>query len=145
MAGGPAPVELSADCTTCGLETGVVEVYDTRVAACRFGLPASARCRLCGVTHEGAFNRPAARPMQDVPANRCPACLEEIGPRSLDDRRCAKCGAVATLMLVAPSAALDSEAALSAALDAWTAREQWPSRAALLEATFCDQIGRAHV
>jgi hypothetical protein len=138
MAGGPAPVELSADCTTCGLETGVVEVYDTRVAACRFGLPASARCRLCGISHEGTFNRPAARPMHDVPANRCPACLEELGPRSLDDRRCAKCGALATLALVAPAASLDSEPALLAALDAWTAREQWTSRAALLEATFCD-------
>lgn len=138
MAGGPAPVELSADCTTCGLETGVVEVYDTLVAACRFGLPASARCRLCGVTHEGTFNRPAARPMHDVPANRCPACMEELGPRSLDDRRCAKCGAVATLALVAPAAAVDSEPALVAALDAWTAREQWTSRAALLAATFCD-------
>jgi uncharacterized tellurite resistance protein B-like protein len=138
MAGGPAPVELSADCTTCGLETGVVEVYDTLVAACRFGLPASARCRLCGTTHEGTFNRPAARPMHDVPANRCPACMEELGPRSLDDRRCAKCGAVATLALVAPAASLDSEHALLAALDAWTAREQWTSRAALLEATFCD-------
>jgi hypothetical protein len=138
MAGGPAPVELSADCTTCGLETGVVEVYDTRVAACRFGLPASARCRLCGVAHEGTFNRPVARPMHEVPANRCPACLEEIGPRSLDDRRCAKCGALATLTLVTPAAALDSELALVAALDAWAAREKWTSRAALLEATFCD-------
>ncbi|MEA2747986.1 MAG: hypothetical protein QOI41_2129 [Myxococcales bacterium] len=138
MAGGPAPVELSADCTTCGLEAGVVELYDALVPACRFGLPATARCRLCGIRHEGAFNRAPARPMRDVPANRCPACVEELGPRTLDDRRCAKCGAVATLALVAPAAALDTELALVAALDAWTAREQWTSRQALLEATFCD-------
>lgn len=138
MAGGPAPVELSADCTTCGLEAGVVELYDALVPACRFGLPATARCKLCGIRHEGAFDRAPARPMRDVPANRCPACVEELGPRALDDRRCAKCGAVATLALVAPAAALDSELALAAALDAWAAREQWPSREALVGAVFCD-------
>ena len=138
MAGGPAPVELSADCTTCGLEAGVVEVYDALVPACRFGLPATARCKLCGIRHEGAFNRAPARSMHDVPANRCPACIEELGPRTLDDRRCAKCGAVASLTLVAPAAALDTELALVAALDAWAAREKWISREALVEATFCD-------
>ncbi len=142
MAGGPAPVELSADCTTCGLEAGVVELYDALVPACRFGLPATARCKLCGIRHEGAFDRPLGLPppraMREVPANRCPACIEELGPRALDDRRCVKCGAVATLTLLAPAAALDSELALLAALDAWAAREQWPSREALLEAVFCD-------
>lgn len=138
MSGGPAPVELSADCTTCGLEAGVVELYDALVPACRFGLPATARCKLCGIRHEGAFDRAPARPMRDIPANRCPACVEELGPRALDDRRCAKCGAVATLALVAPAAALDSELALGAALDAWAAHEGWPSREALVHAVFCD-------
>ncbi len=136
--GGPAPVELSADCTTCGLEAGVTELYDSRVAACRFGLPASARCKLCGVQHQGVFTAALSRPLTDVPANRCPACLEELGPRALDDRRCARCGATATLELVAPAAALRSRAALEAALDAWAIREHWPSRHALAEATFCD-------
>ena len=138
MAGGPAPVELSADCTTCGLEAGVVELYDALVPACRFGLPATARCKLCGISHEGRFDRAPARSMRDVPANRCPACVEELGPRALDDRRCARCGAAATLSMVAPAAALDSELALVAALDAWTAREQWVTRDALLQAVFCD-------
>ena len=138
MAGGPAPVELSADCTTCGLEAGVVELYDALVPACRFGLPATARCKLCGIRHEGAFDRAPARAMRDIPANRCPACVDELGPRALDDRRCAKCGAVATLALVAPAAALDSELALVAALDAWAAHEHWTSREALVQAVFCD-------
>ena len=137
MAGGPAPVELSADCTTCGLEAGVVELYDALVPACRFGLPATSRCKLCGIQHEGAFDRAPARDMREVPANRCPACVTELGPRALDDRRCAKCGAAATLTLVAPAASLDSEAALVAALDAWAAREEWalargPRRGGLL-------------
>ena len=138
MAGGPAPVELSADCTTCGLEAGVVELYDSLVAACRFGLPATARCKLCGIHHEAVFTPAPARPMRDVPANRCPACLEELGTRALDDRRCAKCGATATLTLLAPATSLASESALVAALDAWAAREHWSSREALTAAVFCD-------
>ena len=136
--GGPAPVELNADCTSCGLESGVVELYDALVPACRFGLPAAARCKLCGIQHEALFAPGAARPMLDIPANRCPACLEELGPRALDERRCNKCGAAATLSLMAPAASLDTEPALFAALDAWVAREGWVSRRALAEAVFCD-------
>lgn len=138
MAGGPAPVELSADCTTCGLEAGVVELYDALVPACRFGLPATSRCKLCGIAHEGAFDREPARAMREVPANRCPSCVAELGPRALDDRRCARCGATATSTLVAPATSLDTELALVTALDAWAAREQWPSREALASAVFCD-------
>jgi uncharacterized tellurite resistance protein B-like protein len=41
-------VELSANCLACGLEGGVIEIYDALVPACRFGLPASSRCKLCG-------------------------------------------------------------------------------------------------
>ncbi len=138
MAAGPAPVELSADCTTCGLEAGVIELYDAMVPACRFGVPATSRCKLCGIQHEGSFDRPTARDMREVPANRCPACVTELGPRALDDRRCGKCGATATSTLVSPAASLGSEAALVAALDAWAAREEWASREALAEAVFCD-------
>ena len=138
MAGGPAPVELSADCTTCGLEAGVVELYDSLIAACRFGVPATARCKLCGIRHEGAFSREPARPMIEVPANRCPACLDELGPRAIDDRRCAKCGATATLTLVTPAVPLDTQPALAAALQAWASRDAFSSREALAEAVFCD-------
>jgi hypothetical protein len=138
MAGGPAPVELSADCTTCGLEAGVVELYDSLVAGCRFGLPATARCKLCGIQHEATFSAAPARAMRDVPANRCPTCLDELGPRALDDRRCVKCGATAKLTLIAPPTSLRTKLALVAALDAWAAREGWTSREALAEAVFCD-------
>lgn len=138
MAGGPAPVELNADCTTCGLEGGIVELYDALVPACRFGLPATARCKLCGIEHAGVFDRAPKREMRDVPANRCPACVEELGPRALDDRRCAKCGASAKLELRAPAASLETELALIAALDAWAAREHWTSREVLARAVFCD-------
>ena len=138
MASGPAPVELSADCMTCGLEAGLVEIYDSLVPACRFGLPASSKCKLCGVRHASQFTPTPSRPMRDIPANRCPACLEELGPRTLDERRCAKCGATATLELVEPGELLNDEVSLAAALDAWAKRERWPSREALAEAVFCD-------
>ncbi len=60
---GPSPVELTADCEACLLEGGVVEVYDPLVPACRFGLPASTRCRLCGIEHAGVLS--AALPREN--------------------------------------------------------------------------------
>ncbi|MDB4944410.1 MAG: hypothetical protein JWP97_3944 [Labilithrix sp.] len=138
MAHGPAPVELFADCTSCGLEAGVVERYDPLVPACRFALPARTRCKLCGVTHEASFSREPAGPLRDVPANRCPACLEELGPRAIDDHRCAACGATAALHEVTPGATLDSPEALASALEQWAAREGWRSGRELAEAVFVD-------
>lgn len=135
---GPAAVELVDDCASCGLESGVVEIYDMLVPACRFGIPATARCKLCGEQHAAALDRAPAKPMHEVAANRCPACLGELAPSALDDRRCASCGATASVTQVAPPAHLGSELALIAALDAWAAREQWASREALIEATFCE-------
>lgn len=135
---GPAAVELNNDCPSCGLESGVVEVYDALVPACRFGAPATARCKLCGEQHDATIDREPAKPMREVPANRCPACLAELGPNALDDRRCAGCGVRVTITQVAPPADLGTELALVAALDAWAAREKWPSREALVEATFCE-------
>ncbi len=135
---GPAPVELLADCGACGLESGVVETYDALVAACRFGLPARARCKLCGAESEGVFDRAPARAMREVAANRCPACLEELAPNALDERRCARCGASASLVARVEPADLTKESELAAALDAWAAREDYASRDALLAATLAD-------
>src|SRR5512139_1168976 len=98
MARGPSPVELVADCAACGLEAGVVEIYDALVPACRFGLPATSRCKLCGEAFEGCFDRAPARPMIEVAANRCPACERELPPSAIDERRCASCGARADLV-----------------------------------------------
>lgn len=134
---GPAPVELAADCGTCGLEAGVVEIYDALVAACRFGLPARASCKLCGEAFESTFDATPARPLREIPANRCPGCLAELAPSALDDRRCAACGARAVLTPVRPAARLETEADLVAALEAWAEREGFLSRDALLVATFC--------
>lgn len=140
MAAGPAPVELHADCTSCGLESGVVEIYDALVPACRFGLPARASCQLCGAVAAGTFEREPRRAMREIPANRCPACLELLPPTALDDRRCAACGTSAALVTTAPGRAFTSVADLAAALDAWAERDGFASRQALLEATFCHPV-----
>ena len=108
---GLAPVELTADCSHCGLEGGVVEVYDALVAACRFGLPATTRCKLCSAASHATFNRAPAKALRETGANRCPACLEELSPSAIDERRCARCGA---------SAALESTAAPGASRPALT-------------------------
>jgi len=138
MAGAPAPVELLADCPRCGLEAGVVEVYDALVAACRFGVPARATCRLCGAGAEGTFSRPVTRPMRDVQANRCPACDAVLAPNAIDDRRCGACGGAAELVTRTDPRSLDTMADLGAALDAWAAREGFADREELLQATFCE-------
>ncbi|AKV04621.1 hypothetical protein AKJ09_11284 [Labilithrix luteola] len=137
MSLGPA-VELSSDCAACGLESGVIELYDALSPATRFGLPVVTRCKLCSITHEAQFDREPARPMREIPANLCPACLSELGPRALDAHVCPSCGASAKLLETAASTDLSSEAALAQALDAWAERAMFPSRDALLVATFCD-------
>jgi uncharacterized tellurite resistance protein B-like protein len=143
MPRGPSPVELVADCDACGLESGVVETYDALVPACRFGLPATARCKLCGDTHEGRFDRAPARPLAELPANRCPACERELAPSAIDERRCAACGARAERVRTAEPEHFLRRGDLERALDAWAAREGFASRQALVDATFCEpDVGR---
>jgi uncharacterized tellurite resistance protein B-like protein len=135
---GLAPVELLADCPACGLEGGVVEVYDARVAACRFGLPAAQRCRLCGGASQGAFDGTPARALEEIPANRCPSCVRELGPSAIDERRCPHCGARAALVEARAPARFTSIAELELALETWAERERFPSRDALVRATFVE-------
>ncbi|HVH48082.1 MAG TPA: hypothetical protein VM925_37370 [Labilithrix sp.] len=140
---GMAPVELSTNCNHCGLEGGVVEVYDALVAACRFGLPATTRCKLCNAASVAAFDRPLAKPLREVPANRCPACLHELAPSAIDERRCSTCKARASLLATNAPASFATLADLEAALDSWAEREKFPSREALAVATFADpDLGR---
>ncbi|MBX3219274.1 MAG: hypothetical protein KF795_02070 [Labilithrix sp.] len=136
---GLAPVELTADCEACGLEGGVVEIYDALVPACRFGLPATTRCKLCASARQGAFDRPPAKPLREVPANRCPACLDELAPAAVDERRCPSCGARAALEDASAPARFDTRADLERALDAWAERDGFPSREALVSATFVER------
>ncbi|MDF2694803.1 MAG: hypothetical protein K0S65_3186 [Labilithrix sp.] len=135
---GLASVELRANCTACGLEGGVLEVYDALVAACRFGLPASTSCNLCAATSRGTFDRVPSKDLREIAANRCPSCLHELGPVAIDDRRCASCGATASLEPTAGPTRFETRADLERALDAWAEREKFPSREALAAATFVE-------
>lgn len=138
MARGPSPVELVADCEACGLEAGVVEIYDVLVAACRFGLPSTTRCKLCGDAHEGRFDRPPPKPLLEIAANRCPGCLAELPPTAIDDRRCTTCGGTATLARVSEPRVMIRERDLVNALELWAEREGFASVDALVQATFCE-------
>jgi uncharacterized membrane protein YebE (DUF533 family) len=135
---GLSPVELSASCTACGLEGGVVEVYDAFVPACRFGLPATSRCKLCDAASEGTFDRAPAKSLREIPANRCPACLAELPPTAIDERTCRVCGARAAIVAVRPSRSFASITDLERALDRWAEGDGWPSREELARATFAD-------
>jgi uncharacterized tellurite resistance protein B-like protein len=135
---GLAPVELTLDCDACRLESGVVEVYDALVPACRFGLPATTRCKLCSATREAMFDQSPQRPLREIAANRCPACLHELSPVAIDERRCVSCGARAALVEIRPPTRLTTIADLEAALDAWAERENFPTRQALASATFIE-------
>lgn len=135
---GLAPVELNADCAACGLEGGVVEVYDALVAACRFGLPATTRCKLCAAASKGAFDRPPAKALREIPANRCPACLHELPPSAVDERACPSCSARASLEETSAPATFATLADLERALDVWAEREKFPSRDVLVKATFVE-------
>lgn len=133
-----APVELTADCESCGLEGGVVEVYDALAPACRFGLPRSAKCKLCAGLAEGDFDRPLAKPMGEIPANRCPACLVELTPQAIDSRACHKCGAKAALIEKEPPTRFAVRADFDRALESWAATESFDSKEALARATFAE-------
>lgn len=56
MSYGPLPVELPADCPSCRLESGLVELYDASAPPCRFGVPKHAKCKLCALTFEGRLD-----------------------------------------------------------------------------------------
>ncbi len=130
-------VELFDDCPHCLLEGGLVETYDARVPACRFGVPARVTCKLCGLAKVGRVAAPKLAPdLTRVAGNRCPACIEELSAEALDVRRCGQCGAKALLVDEVAAADLTSYDALLAQLDTWARREGFPSVDALLSATF---------
>ncbi len=144
-----APVDLLADCPACRLESGAVERYDHAVAACRFGVPAEVRCRLCDAAWEGRLEPgrdPQARShepasaieLATLPANRCPACRGVLPLEAIDARRCPSCGVRAVLAPTGAPIQLGSEEDIAAALDRWAAREGLGDRQALLESTFVD-------
>lgn len=131
----PAQVELPADCPSCGLESGLVERYDASAPTCRLGVPASARCKLCGVAFEGGLDRPVAHAW-DGAEDACPVCRATLDAEGIAEHRCRTCGARATTKRTSQGATFETENDVERALDAWAAQEGFASRQALLDATF---------
>ncbi len=113
-----------------------MEVYDALVAACRFGLPSTTRCKLCEEVFEGTLDRPPRLPLSDVPANACPACLAHLPVEALETRQCPTCGATAALSRVMSAVELGRFEYFLAAIDRFAAREGFDRRDEFLSSTF---------
>jgi uncharacterized tellurite resistance protein B-like protein len=129
-------VELQEDCPHCRLEGGLAETYDAREAACRFGVPARASCKLCGVTKVGTVSGTTCDDLLSIPTNLCPACRAPLEPEALDVRRCGLCGVRAALVDVTGPADLLDRATLEARLAQWAASEGFDDTEELVRATF---------
>lgn len=129
-------VELQEDCPHCRLEGGLAETYDAREAACRFGVPARAACKLCGVTKVGTVSGTTCGDLLSIPTNLCPACRAPLEPEALDVRRCATCGVRAALVDVTGPADLHDLATLEARLSEWASSDGFDGPEDLVRATF---------
>ncbi len=142
---GKTAVELFEDCPHCRLEGGLVETYDAHEAACRFGVPAFVACKLCGLAKRGEVSplRDGAPHVSRVAANACPSCLELLAPEALDVRRCASCGAHASLADGAGPFDLTRFDDFEDRLREWAARDGFRDLSELVEATFVEPDVRA--
>lgn len=113
-----------------------METYDARVAACRFGVPARASCKLCGLAKEGVLDTAHAADLTVLGSNRCPSCAEVLRPEVLDVRRCGACGARAKLVDRSPPHDLRELETFAASLEAWAEREGLSGAAELVATTF---------
>lgn len=132
------PFQVLGDCPHCGVEAGVVEVYDPSTACCHLGVPAETRCKLCGVETRGTVGCDGVTPEvhHDLLDERCPCCGVELGHDGRATRRCSRCGATATLRQTVPPRSLATLAEVREALSIWAGDEGYASAEEMLEASF---------
>jgi uncharacterized tellurite resistance protein B-like protein len=131
-------VELVADCPACRTEGALLERYDPDHPACRFGVPATSRCRLCGQRREGRVTRNGAVvPGDGAGAGRCPACHEPLSDEALAGDRCV-CGALADLLVVDAGSIPDDERSLGARLVRWADEEGHDDLRTFITGTFAE-------
>lgn len=131
-------VELYADCPSCLTEAAVVERYDQDQPACCFGLPAEARCRLCGERREGRVTHHGLPVRGDgAPTGLCPACRAPLSPAALNTD-CCPCGATAELVTVEAGTVPVDEAALADRIERWGKAEGYADLRAFMTATFLE-------
>jgi uncharacterized tellurite resistance protein B-like protein len=119
-----AQLELVADCSACRVEGALVELYDPAVPACAYGLPAEARCIVCGAAWEGALREgPGSRGVRARASGRCPCCDHSLLDDELAAHACGQCGSRAVLAATRAGADLRDAAVLRAAMEALAAAE----------------------
>lgn len=119
-----AQVELTSECPECHTRGMWLELFDPAVAATALGLPAEARCRLCGAEHSGQVT-PASTAVRSGarPAGECPCCRRSLDEGDLAAHACRACGAAAVMVPRRPGVDLGDVGALERALRAVMADE----------------------
>ena len=113
-----AQVELTSECPECRTRGVWLELYDPAMAATALGLPAEARCRLCGAEHVGRVTPGSAPLRAPRPAGECPCCAKLLDEGEVAAHVCRACGASATMEPVRPGVELGDPATLERALRA---------------------------
>jgi len=115
-----------------------LELYDPAMAATALGLPAEARCRLCGAERVGHVT-PGTAPLRSPrPVGECPCCAKLLDEGEVAAHVCRACGARATMEPVRPGAQLGDRATLERALRALMVDEGDDELAGFVQRAFGD-------
>ena len=118
-----AQVELTSECPECRTRGVWLELYDPAMPATALGLPAEARCRLCGAEHAGRVTPGTASLRAPRPIGECPCCAKLLDEGEVAAHVCRSCGAGAAMERVRPGAELGEVATLERAMRALMADE----------------------
>ena len=102
-----AQVELTSECPECRTRGVWLELYDPAMPATALGLPAEARCRLCGAEHAGRVTPGTASLRAPRPIGECPCCAKLLDEGEVAAHVCRSCGAGAAMERVPVDTSLD--------------------------------------
>lgn len=131
-----AQVELTSECPECHTRGVWVELFDPAMPPTALGLPAEARCRLCGAEHVGRVTPGSSAVRAPRPAGQCPMCARPLDEGDLAAHACRDCGASATMVRTRPGVELRDVEALERALRSLMADEGDDSLASFALRTF---------
>jgi uncharacterized tellurite resistance protein B-like protein len=119
-----AQVELTSECPECRTQGVWLELYDPAAPATALGLPAEARCRLCGAARVGQVEAGSA-PLRagPWPVGECPFCAHTLDEGDLSAHACRACGAKASTASARAGEPMGQRDALERALRALMADE----------------------
>lgn len=131
-----AQVELTSECPECHTRNVWVELYDPTMPATALGLPAEARCRLCGAEQHGKVAPGYATQVTSQNVGQCPFCAHPLDKDEVIAHACSACGASASMVPARPGAALGDAATLERAVRALMIDEGDDDLAAFAQRTF---------